>query len=353
MITEQRLGDILLTTPLIRSLRRAWPDARLDVMVLAGNEGILAANPDIDRVLPFPRGFGARAAFCARLVRRYDLAVSTLPGDRPTTLAWLAAPVRIGPLDPRKPWRRHLLTAVREIDLRGTHSVLRHLELADLLGVARAYDLVMGWTAQEHASLRPLLPEGGRTPYVVLHPSPMYPYKAWTQQGWIALARWLSGRGLAVVLTGAGGEAERALAAAITAAVPGTVDTAGRLGLGAVAALIADARLFVGPDTVVTHIAAAVGTHTIALFGPSNPLQFAPWPRGWHEPRGPFALRGSATVNNVTLLQGEGDCVPCLEEGCERHQQSRADCLREMPAARVIAAAQRVLEGPPGKESDG
>jgi heptosyltransferase III len=348
VLTERRLGDVLLTTPLIHSLRCAWPEAQIDVSVFASCAVMLAANPDIDCVLPFPdRGsYRAQWAFAARLLRNYDIALSTLAGDRPTLLALLAAPYRLGPIDPRKRWRRRLLDAWFEIDLRGTHSVLRHLQLADLLGIERHYQVILAFTDADRSAAKQLLQslvcDSG---YAVLHPTPMFAYKAWTRAGWIALARWLRQRGLGVVLTGAEGAAERTETAAIAAAAAGTIDAAGRLGLGAVAALLAGAKVYAGPDTVVTHMAAALGIPTVALFGPSNPLQFAPWPAGFAGPAAPFALRGSATVGNVTLLQGQGFCVPCLGEGCARHAASLSDCLQHMPAARVIGAVEAALAG--------
>jgi heptosyltransferase III len=351
VIAARRLGDVLLTTPLVRSLRAAWPEARVDATVLAGNEPAYAANPDIDRVLTFPdRGhLFAKVAFFVRALRRYDLAVSTLPGDRASWLAFLSARYRIGPLDPRHPWRRILLSAWTDLDLRDTHTVIGHLRLADLLGIERRYELVMRWTDRDRDALRAALPFEPATPYAVLHPMPMFRYKAWTEAGWIELGRWLAARGLRVALTGAPIAEEAAAVGRIAAAVPGSVDLAGRLPLGAVANLLDGARVYVGPDTVVTHMAAAVGVPTVALFGPSNPLQFAPWPKGYAQDANPFPRQGSATIGNVTFLQGEGACVPCMEEGCERHRQSRADCLDGMPAARVIEAASRALAGSPAR----
>ena len=98
VIVTRRIGDVLLATPLIRSLRLAWPAAAIDALVFAGTEGILAANPDLRRVVAVPENAKEpshlRTLFS--LARRYDLAVSTLPGDRPTFTAWLAGRRRVG-----------------------------------------------------------------------------------------------------------------------------------------------------------------------------------------------------------------------------------------------------------------
>ena len=88
VVALRRLGDVLLTTPLIRSLKRAWPDSAIDVLVFDGTEGILAGNPDIAQVIGMPSrpSAGATLALLRKLWRRYDIALSTQTGDRPTLL---------------------------------------------------------------------------------------------------------------------------------------------------------------------------------------------------------------------------------------------------------------------------
>ncbi len=92
VITLRRLGDVLLTTPLVRALRQGITNARVDMLVFAGTEAILAGNPDLDRVIATPEkpGLAEAAALIGRLWRRYDIAVSTQTGDRPTLMAAIA-----------------------------------------------------------------------------------------------------------------------------------------------------------------------------------------------------------------------------------------------------------------------
>ena len=85
---------------------------------------------------------------------------------------------------------------------------------------------------------------------------------------------------------------------------------------------------------------------TIALFGPSNPVKWGPWPVDWTDDASPWSRVGSARQGNVWLIQGEADCapgVPCLAEGCDRHIDSGSRCLESLPASRAIDAARELL----------
>ena len=156
--------------------------------------------------------------------------------------------------------------------------------------------------------------------------------------------------GLRVVVSGGPGEAEQSRVAAIVrglsaAVAQRVVDAAGRLSFAELADLLHTARVYLGPDTSVTHMAAACGTPTVALFGPSHPVAWGPWPRGTPADAGsPWKLKAPLQQSGtVWLVQGEGPCVPCLQEGCERHLASRADCLDLLAARRVCDALDQAL----------
>lgn len=392
VICTRRIGDVLLVTPLLRSLARAWPDAAIDLLVFRGTEGIVAGNPDVRRVLTVPERPGRieHLRFALGLWRRWDLAVSTLAGDRPTLYAWLAGRRRAGELveAPDQRWKRRLLDVVVPFDNDATHTVAMHLALADALNVARVPEVVASWTDGDAQVVDALRAQHALAPgaYAVLHPSPKFRYKQWADAGWAALADHLvAARGLRVVLTGSPDADERALvgrvaaearrrigaadasppdeldtdaravgaAAMAAAAVAGEagrdaiVDLSGALSLSQTTALIAGAALYVGPDTVTTHAAAATGVPTVALFGPSDPVKWGPWPRGWPGTDHPWPRVGSGMRGNVALVQGEVHdgraCVPCRLEGCDRHVGSASDCLTGLGVGRVVAAVEALV----------
>ena len=111
VVSLRRIGDALLTTPLIRSLRRAWPDAKIDLLTYPGPAGIIEGNPDVDRVIVAPARLtiAETTALVSRLFKRYHLAVSTQPGDRPTFFAVLAGRTHAGLTDAEGPRIGHLI----------------------------------------------------------------------------------------------------------------------------------------------------------------------------------------------------------------------------------------------------
>ena len=337
VVALRRFGDVLLTTPLIRSLRLAWPDASIEALVFADTAGILEGNPDLSRLVTMPpRPSAAQSlSLAARLWRRYDLAISTQCGDRPTFFGIVAGRRAIAPVESTFNGRLKRALLHRSIPYQaGVHRVEKILQLADLLGIARAPEVVC-----------PLLRAVAELPagdYAVIHAAPMFRYKQWAKEGWRALAAKLGERGLTVIATGGPAEAERHYLDEVWNGVPELRRLDGRLDWPQLAGLLAKARVHIGPDTSVTHLAAAAGCPTVALYGPTDPRLWGPWPAGgldrvW-EAAGRVQHRGS-----VWLVQNPLPCVPCQLEGCERRIDSYSACLDELPAEFVIAVVEEVL----------
>ena len=331
VVALRRLGDVLFATPLIASIRRAFPQARIDALVFADTAGMLAGNPDLDRIVTMPpaRGTMASLALALRLFKRYDLAVSTQSGDRPTFFALLAGRRHVGPIDGgrRGALRRRVLSRAVP-NAPGLHRLEEMLRLADALGIARVPRLVCPGGAVPRR-----LAAG---PYAVIHAAPNFTYKRWTRDGWraspprCATAASRSWRPAARPRTT---RLSRRRLAASTGASP-RID--GALTWPELTALMARRSLYVGPDTSVTHLAAAIGCPTVALYGPTDPRLWGPVPppgsiRMW-QAAGTIQRRG-----NVWLVQNPLPCLPCQNEGCERHLTSFSRCLDELAPAQVCS----------------
>jgi heptosyltransferase-3 len=318
VIALRRLGDVLLTTPLVRSLKRGVPGARVDMLVFRGTEGMLAGNPDVDAVTTVATGPTAKETrdLIRALWRRYDLAVSTQTGDRPTFLAFVAGKRRAG-LVPAQGggiwWKRRALNLCVTADP-ASHRVIELLGLARALGVPTITELVPPAAANEAG------PSRGR--YAVLHANPLYRFRRWTDEGWRVLAGALAERGLKVFATGGPDPAERAYLDRVWEGVEPPVERLdGKFDWPQLAALIRGASVYVGPDTSMTHLAASTGCPTIGLYGPASPHVIGPWPIGGLER--PWAQAG-------TIQRRE-------------HYESRSQCLDELPARQVLAAVDQAL----------
>lgn len=336
VVVLRRLGDVLLTTPLIRSLKRAFPGSSIDALVFAGTEGILGNNPDLARIIVIPQRprFGQGLALALRLWRRYDLALSVQTGDRPTALAWIAGRQCGGPVE-----AAGFAAAVKRFALhrsyatdRTRHRVLDVLRLAEVLGIP-PLDEVVCPAGRLRGELAPA------QPYGVLHAAPFFTYKRWHIDGWRAVAAALRERGLAAVVTGAAGD-QAYLDEVWRGSDVARLD--GKLDWPELSALIGAARLYVGPDTAVSHLAAASGTQTVSLYGPTDPRIWGPWPAGGLDR--PWAAAGTIQRRgNVWLVQNPLPCLPCQQEGCARRLDSYSRCLDELSVNQVLAAVDQAL----------
>jgi heptosyltransferase-3 len=344
VISLRYLGDALLATPVVHALKQRWPQCAVDMLVFDSARPILAGNPELRRVITLPeRPTRAQTfALMRALWRRYDLALATQSGTRPALFAWAAGRQRLGFLPPEAGkawWKRALFDAVPAGPAPAA-VVLDAMRLPALLGIEAAPVVVPPRAPDGRAAVLAACAvdiEGAA--YAVIHPAPRFRYKQWTRAGWLAVIQALRARGLRVLVTGGPAPEEAHYLDQLLAGLGDDevqrID--GRLDFAATAALLARARVFVGVDTATTHLAAACGAPTVAIFGPTDPAIWGPWPArdgAAYASRGALQARGQ-----VILLQNDAlPCVPCQQEGCDRHRASRAQCLDELPAAPVLAA---------------
>ncbi len=346
LIATRLIGDVLLNTPLLRSMRMAWPEARIDVLVFKGAGSILQGNPDCTSVIELATkpSFLETISLIRRLFRRYELAVTTQGGDRPHWLMLFAASQRVGLVGEtgwKSAWKQTLSDCIL-LDNLHTHTVVQNLALADRLGLKLSYEVVPPCDPEGENELARLLSfDWRKTPFVVLHPYPSLKYKQWTTAGWIGLIEHFIQLGMRVVLSGGPDPEEVYNCAELAKSRPALItDLSGKTHFSSLATLLRLAECYVGPDTSTTHLAAACGTPTLALFGPSNPVKWGPWPKDCEISPSPWVMKseGWQTCKNVVLLQGIGECVPCFHEGCGRKRESISECLTGLTLQRVKGA---------------
>jgi heptosyltransferase-2/heptosyltransferase-3 len=347
LIRPDHLGDLLFVTPTLRFLREAMPGAHLTLLVGPWGKPVVARNPNLDEVLTcdFP-WFNRRPrrsplepyALAWRGARRlrdgcYGTAVVLRPdhwwGAMLSALAGISR--RIGYDLPLA--RSSLTEAVAYVP--GTHAVYQNLRLAEALAGREARDfqpaLEFVVPAEAMAFADRYLAERGIAPgetLVALQPGSGASIKGWTADGFASVARHVQQTHRARVLI-TGSAQERPLAEAIAQRMPvPPVIAAGDTDLDGLAALLRRCCLAVGVDSGPLHLAVALGTPTVHLFGPADPTLF-----------GPFGPPERHLVARAAL-----PCVPCGHLDRPLPAAGVADCMRAITVEQVVAAVDRLMD---------
>ena len=334
-------GDVLLTSPVFSVLKHAAPACEIDALVYADTASMLADHPAIHRLHCIDRDWKRLGPFAQARAewgliqtlreQGYDLVIHLTEHRRGAWLVRLIGPRwSVAPRQKSKFWRKSFTHFTPWASHPRRHTVETQLDALRRLGIQpteadKRLVLVPGRAAESRVAT--LLNEHGLAdrPFVHLHPASRWLFKCWSNDKVAQLADALAARGLAVVLTAAPDPQEQALVAAIRGAMQSTaIDLSGRLSLKELAALTARAKLFVGVDSAPMHIAAAMGTPTVALFGPSGDLEWGPW----HVP-------------HRIITSQEHPCRPCGQDGCGGSKIS--ECLTTLPVERVLAACDELL----------
>lgn len=345
VIKLRHIGDVLLTVPVFRALREAFPGAHIAALVNSGTEEVLAGNPLIDEVIVFDRGMKklplpARLAGEASFLRGvrskgFDMAVDLTSGDRAAVMSLLSGARYRLASDPGGrgfPGKRRLYTHLAPRDQRG-HMVLQNLGVLRRFGVDTG-DLRVDFFIPEEAraSVNRILREGGLGAGDLLahvHPTSRWLFKCWPDGRMAEVINWLAGQGVKVVVTSSPSlrEMERAKGIMSLVTASGVIDLCGKTTIKELAAVSERADLFFGVDSAPMHIAAAAGTPVVALFGPTWAPFWGPWDNS--NPGAQYPGRNGFQTSGVhTVFQTEDECVPCGRDGCDGSKRSR--CLEEL-----------------------
>jgi heptosyltransferase I len=335
------LGDVVMASGLIPSLRQLEPNAFIAWLVEPAAAPLLRHNPRLNEVIVLPRDtwrqLWQQRRFVALLrsvlqfrrelrARRFDLALDAQGLLKSALCAWWSgAPRRVSLLGREGgPWLMTERVAMGPVAAPRPIGA-EYRALAQHLGApAAAYrlDLAVG-DAPRARTAAALSAAGVSGAYAVLCPYTTRPQKHWFDERWVALARALLAEGLTPVLLG--GPSDAATALAIANAVPGLVNLVGALKLDESAAAIATASLLIGVDTGLTHMGSALQVPTVALFGSTRPYL-------------------DACSTRTTILYEALPCAPC-----RRHPTcgGRFDCMRAIEVDAVLQQAHRMMGAVP------
>ncbi len=346
------IGDVVWSLPAFRAVSAALPRAQVYLLVREGVGALLEDDPAIAGIFEVQRrrgglikGFTAQLAFLVRFRRaRFDLVFDLRADERGAFMARLTgAPYRASLAVKDAPWFRnrlftHLVHPTNEnirLRLGASEQTLRIVRQFGIptpdtdprLVVSPAVvTRVRGVLASR--GIRPAGDggSGGGQGFVTLSPFSRWAYKEWPLGNWREVGAWLHREyDLPTVLVGSAGERPRAEALAKDCPAR-MIDMAGETTLGELAALLSLSRLHVGVDTAAPHIAAAVGTPTISIYGPSDWRDWAP------------------VGDQHQVVAAEMDCSPCHQKGCDG--QGRSRCLESISVGSVQEAISRGLSLP-------
>jgi heptosyltransferase-3 len=391
VIKLRHIGDVLLSVPVFRALRENFPEAHIAALVNSGTEEVLEASPFINEIIAFDRGikkmnpvqrYRKELSFL-RMMRKkgFDTAVDLTGGDRAAIISFVSgASYRLGH-DIKEGFfgKRYLYThlAVRNNNQRtNQHIVLQNLDIISQFGLKTdnlSVDISIPESARMFANRTLEKDRTDKTTLVVhVHPTSRWLFKCWRDECMAEVVQWLIDRGIIVIVTSAPDKREMEKAKRILSLVSyqlsairtlgdcprftgkavesglsprhgsRLLDLCGKTTIKQLAAISEVSDLFFGVDSAPMHIAAAVGTPVVALFGPSGAFHWGSWDNNYRGQgaggRGqerPYPEKsGIQTFGIHTVIQQDWECVPCGKDGCDGTKISR--CLEEIKTEEVI-----------------
>ena len=330
VIRLRSIGDTVLSTPSLLALKRFLPRAKVDILVEDWVAPILEEHPCVNEVIAMERGSLASRARVAKDLRkrRYDV-VYNLHGGTTATLLTRAtgARHRVG-YSTYQYSNLHNHQAPSPLVLwqqPKTHSVEQQLALLGWTGVPvtdrppTTVAVTKTAAAKVEADLRQSGLEAKKI--ALIHPAAAFATKQWAADHFARVAEFLEDAGLATVAIAGPGETQ--VLNDLVSKTRAKVVTL-NLSLPEVTALASRSQLFVGNDSGIAHIAAAVGTPSVVIFGSSNIAHWRPWTR-----------------NAAEVVYEEMACQPCHGYYCEKFEQP--ECILRVPVSRVTAAIDRLI----------
>ncbi|WP_455814932.1 putative lipopolysaccharide heptosyltransferase III [Pseudomonas graminis] len=288
-------GDMLLTTPVINTLKQSWPQAEVDVLMYQETTEMLSANPGIAQLMTIDRQWKKQGAtrhmkhewqLLQQLRKRqYDVVINLADQWRSAIAArWTGAKIRLGFDFPKRRGALWRFCHTQLISVAGhgkLHTVEQNLSILEpLRDLQTSAQVTMSYDQHDWQHVEKLLQhQGAPNNFIVVQPTSRWFFKCWTESKMAATISALQADGHTLILTSGPDKRELEMVATILASSPHerVISLAGQLTLRQLAALIDHARLFIGVDSVPMHMAAALNTPCLALFGPSKVALWHPW----------------------------------------------------------------------------
>ena len=327
-------GDVVLTLPVLQALRERLPDVMIDMVVIPSVVPLLAHHPDIHTIIPYDkkrseRGIIAGLSLALALrKKKYDVAIIPHRSIRSALICYLAGiPRRIGFSTSAG---RFLLSDVVRYQ-KDSHEVVRNLSLLAPLGVSPGGKVLplLYPSAEDVHRVDAFLESFNTHAMVAVAPGSVWATKRWLPERFGELAGRLTREGLTVVLLGGAGDRPIGTIIETIANSNLVVNAMGKLSILQSAELIRRCKVAVTNDSSPLHLAVAMRTPVVAIFGATVP-EFGFGPLGDHD---------------VVIETAGLDCRPCAIHGGDRCPISTFDCMKNIQVERVLAAVQAIISG--------
>lgn len=287
VVQLKRIGDLVLTTPVIECLREKFPDSSIDFAIEGGSAGLLPCL-DHDEAFIFRRGKVEPGTWLALFRHRFDWVIDLTGNDRSAAVTAVA---RAKHSVTYAKWRNRfarkwIFTDFVESKVSHLHTADHHTALLRPLGIQKTGvpSRLMIPPEEEDAIATALEKHGVCGSFAVVHPGTVKAEKFWLPERWAAVIERLRATGMTVILTGSPSREEAAhlqkIQDSLKARDPQVVSFAGKLTLPQLAALIRRSSLTCGVDSAPLHFADALETPVLGLFGPTCPHQWRPRTEG-------------------------------------------------------------------------
>jgi lipopolysaccharide heptosyltransferase II len=332
------IGDVVLTTPIIRSVRAAFPDAHIAYLGEKNAVSLLEHNPHLNEIIPFdfsrPTLLEQPAVVWKLRRRKFDLAIDLFNNPRSALLTYLSgARVRVGA---ERRGRGSLYTIQIADDGKPKSPIAFHNQFIAAAGITpsaerteiylsedekREARIYLQWLDQENGPL------DLDRPIVGIHPGATWPAKKWLPERFGELADMIVAKTGAQVIAFAGPNDAEALGVMLARSVA-NIRVVKPLPLRQLAALLAQCSAFVCNDAGPMHIAAAVGTPTIGLFGPGEENIWFPY----------------SAQEGHRALRKDVACHPCHLDFCNREGEGFMECMHLLQVREVFDAVEMALK---------
>ena len=320
VVRLRSIGDTVLSTPSLVALRRYLPVAQIDILLEDWVAPLLEDFEDLDNVIAVGKSSKSRLQTAWKIRRnKYDVAFNLHGGTTATFFVYASgASHRVGFANYQYPFLyNHLLSSSADFwKQEKTHSAEQQLALLGSVGVPvedkpKAKLTVFDYQIRDSS------------PYAVLHPSAAFPTKQRATENFARIAENLAQKGLQIVAVGT--KKERNVLETLRCISSAPIEIYDDLSLPQITGLLAKAQIFVGNDSGIAHVAAAVETPSVVVFGSSNRDHWSPWTNAPHE-----------------IVFEEFACQPCPGYVCEEFGEPH--CILSVKTESVMAAIERILK---------